>query len=71
MAAYDPRKSIHGFSWVLKNCIAVLQAAKPRIHALFTIWQEKDKLSLDFFRIAESLAILHVAKPRIRALFTG
>jgi len=38
----------------LKNCIAVLQASKPRIHALFTIWQEKDKLSLDFFRIAEA-----------------
>ena len=54
MAAYDPKKSLHGFFWVLQNRYAILQAAKPRIHALFTIWQEKDKLSLDFFRIAEA-----------------
>jgi len=59
MAAYDAfKKSIHGlifvgkevkisgFSWVLKNCIAVLQAAKPRIHALFAIWQERKNVNI-------------------------
>ncbi|MBO6130530.1 MAG: hypothetical protein J6P28_01060 [Treponema sp.] len=50
MAAYDPKKSLRGFFWVLQKCFALLHAAKRPSMGFLFVGKYEEKPSMDFPR---------------------